>query len=120
MNLHGAEEYHSDSKSYSNSAEAVALTAFLAAVLQTQRGPGAIRATDVGIITPHSAQVGLISWHLQGAGVNVQRDGADGVFVGSMDKFQGGERSLITMSMATRWHQGPLAPMSFKKNISIF
>ena len=76
------------------------MTAFLAAVLQVQRGSGAIRATDVGIITPHSAQVGLISWYLQGAGVNVQRDGADGVFVGSVDKFQGGERSLMTMSMA--------------------
>jgi hypothetical protein len=30
--------------------------------------------------------------------VSVQRDGADGVFVGSVDKFQGGERSLMTMS----------------------
>ena len=37
VNIHGAEEYHSDSKSYSNGAEAVALTAFLAAVLQVQR-----------------------------------------------------------------------------------
>jgi superfamily I DNA and/or RNA helicase len=63
VNIHGAEDYHSDSKSYSNSAEAVALAFFLAAVLQVQQGPGAIRATDVGIITPYNAQVGLISWH---------------------------------------------------------
>ena len=120
VNIHNAEEYHSDSKSYSNSTEAVALTAFLAAVLHVQRGSEAIIATDVGITTPYSAQVGLISWYLQNAGVSVQRNGADGVFVGSVDKFQGGERSLMTLSMAPRWHQGSLAPRNFKPNKNSF
>jgi len=116
VNIHNAEEYHSDSKSYSNRAEAVALTAFLAAVLQVQRGSEAILATDVGIITPYSAQVGLISWYLQDAGVSVQRDGADGVFVGSVDIFQGGGRSLMTIFYGPLWRQGSLTPRKRQKN----
>ena len=79
-----------------NVEEAHALVSFLDALLAslpgTARGPP-LKLTDIGIITPYSAQVKEIRDRL-----DEKICGAKEIIVGSVDKFQGNEKELILMS----------------------
>ena len=79
------------SGSYSNEAEAAALAEAVGAVL----GAGELRAEDVGVITPYSAQVQLLQRKLQGLPARLD---AGGVEVSTVDGFQGREKELILIS----------------------
>ena len=95
MNVDGIEHGSGDG-SLRNVEEADALVSFLDALLAPPLRTGhgrSLKLTDIGVITPYSAQVKEIRDRLE-----KKIPGSKEIIVGSVEKFQGNEKELILMS----------------------
>ncbi|WP_019696212.1 DEAD/DEAH box helicase, partial [Mycobacterium avium] len=71
---------------------AAAVTGLLGASWTDEHGTRALTASDVLVLAPYNAQVALLRRRLGSAGL-------DGVRVGTVDKFQGGQAPVVFISM---------------------
>lgn len=90
---------HHKGNSIESPEEAEAILAELRQLLGSpwtdEHGTRPLAASDVLVLAPYNAQVALVRRRLASAGLG----GADGVRVGTVDKFQGGQAPVVFISM---------------------
>lgn len=90
---------HHKGNSIESPEEAEAILAELRQLLGSpwtdEHGTRPLVASDVLVLAPYNAQVALVRRRLASAGLG----GADGVRVGTVDKFQGGQAPVVFISM---------------------
>lgn len=87
-------DHHGNSTESPEEADAIAaeMTRLLGASWTDEHGTRALTASDVLVLAPYNAQVGLLRQRLTTAGLG-------GVRVGTVDKFQGGQAPVVFISM---------------------
>ncbi|KAL8717478.1 MAG: hypothetical protein Q9225_005285, partial [Loekoesia sp. 1 TL-2023] len=77
-----------DSTSKSNPSEVLLVSKHVVALIDA-----GVRAEDIAVVTPYNAQVSLIRGALR------EKEGCEGVEVGSVDGFQGREKEAVVLSL---------------------
>ncbi|KAI4171767.1 MAG: hypothetical protein LQ343_004018 [Gyalolechia ehrenbergii] len=77
-----------DSTSKSNPSEVLLVTKHVVALIEA-----GVKAEDVAVVTPYNAQVSLLR------GAFKEKEGCEGVEVGSVDGFQGREKEAVVVSL---------------------
>jgi uncharacterized protein len=87
-------DHHGNSTESPEEADAVTaeITRLLGAAWTDEHGIRALTASDVLVLAPYNAQVGLLRQRLTAAGLGEVR-------VGTVDKFQGGQAPVVFISM---------------------
>ncbi|XP_069543648.1 putative helicase mov-10-B.2 [Brachyistius frenatus] len=96
----GVAQREGSSPSFFNIAEVEVLIKYVEDLLQTkgQRGQPTVAARDIGIIAPYKKQVAKIRKFLEKVGKDLKIKDMDDLKVGSVEEFQGQERTVIIVS----------------------
>lgn len=97
-----------DSTSKSNPSEVLVVVKHVTALI----GAG-VKGEDVAVITPYNAQVALLAAALK------EKDGCEGVEVGSVDGFQGREKEAVVLSLVRSNSEGEVGFLGEKRRLNV-
>ncbi|KAL8942875.1 MAG: hypothetical protein Q9216_001418 [Gyalolechia sp. 2 TL-2023] len=97
-----------DSTSKSNPSEVLLVTKHVVALIEA-----GVKAEDVAIVTPYNAQVSLVRAALR------EKEGFEGVEVGSVDGFQGREKEAVVVSLVRSNGNGEVGFLGEKRRLNV-